>query len=438
MILYLDNYRGFSDTYISLYDVNFLVGENSTGKTSVLNIIKILSSPSFMHSQEFEIEGENFGHFRDLISVNSSNKKAFSIGLIHEITPPEKNDSSYIAGFLFTFNEKEGMPWLVRAKYNISETEYAIESRKESIAYKYENIDRFSDENEFSKVIFSKWVNSNFKNDEDYDRIEIPQGILDRSIPLITLFNIFGANFSDEKDKKRSLSRYLHGRFFHIDMKWLAPIRSKPRRTYDGYAIKYSPEGDHTPYVIRKILDNSSESIAFLKSIKKIGTNSGLFESISIKKYGSSLASPFELEVILNKKALNISNVGYGVSQSLPVFVDLLTSNKGTWFALQQPEVHLHPRAQAVIGDFFFDLAVKQNKKFIIETHSDYTIDRFRVNLRKKLKNKPVSQILFFERKSDINSVTPLKISDNGKLPSKQPRSYRDFFIRESVKILDL
>ena len=45
MRLFLDNYKGFVDTIISIKDVNFLVGENSSGKTSVLKLLEVISSP---------------------------------------------------------------------------------------------------------------------------------------------------------------------------------------------------------------------------------------------------------------------------------------------------------------------------------------------------------------------------------------------------------
>ena len=131
--------------------------------------------------------------------------------------------------------------------------------------------------------------------------------------------------------------------------------------------------------------------------------------------------------------------VGYGVSQSLPVIVELFMRSSGQWFAIQQPEVHLHPKAQAALGDLFFRSAVSDNKKFLIETHSDYTIDRFRINYRKKNKKVlPKSQIIFFERDKDVNKAYRIQIDEKGELPVDQPAGYRKFFIKEEMKILDL
>ncbi len=51
--LYIDNFRGFDDTYIPLKEVNFFVGENSTGKTSILSLINLLYDYSFWLRPDF-------------------------------------------------------------------------------------------------------------------------------------------------------------------------------------------------------------------------------------------------------------------------------------------------------------------------------------------------------------------------------------------------
>ncbi len=52
-VLFVDNFRGFTDAYIPITDVNFLVGENSAGKTSILGLIRLFSKPDFMMGRDF-------------------------------------------------------------------------------------------------------------------------------------------------------------------------------------------------------------------------------------------------------------------------------------------------------------------------------------------------------------------------------------------------
>lgn len=63
MELYIDNYKGFSDTLITFDDVNFFVGENSTGKTAVLNLLEVISQPNFWVVPDFNSDDIELGYF---------------------------------------------------------------------------------------------------------------------------------------------------------------------------------------------------------------------------------------------------------------------------------------------------------------------------------------------------------------------------------------
>ena len=214
----------------------------------------------------------------------------------------------------------------------------------------------------------------------------------------------------------------------------LAPIRTKPKRTYDAPQTEFSPEGEHTPYIIKKRLTSKTLAANFQKFLEQAGQSSGLFKSISVKPYGRGPQAPFEMKIVLGNTSLGLENVGYGVSQALPVLVEMFVRPKRTAFTIQQPEVHLHPKAQATFGDLIAELARSDEKKFFVETHSDFTIDRFRLNVRR---NGPISsQLLFFERDESGNHVRPIPIVENGDLSSEQPDAYRSFFYNESLALL--
>jgi len=233
---------------------------------------------------------------------------------------------------------------------------------------------------------------------------------------------------------------------FNFNFSWIAPIRSKPKSIYDSYKIVFSPEGDHTPYLIKKILEQKSKKKGnkrgkkenFIKFINQFGKESGLFDTIKIREYGKSSATPFAINIVTGGKQLKLNRVGYGVSQALPVIVELFIRGEETWFAVQQPEVHLHPKAQVSLGDLIFNLAVEEKKHFFVETHSDYMIDRFRLNYKKDGKAMVNSQILFFEKNGMGNNVSSIEIMDNGEYSENQPDSFREFFIKEELSLLGL
>jgi len=272
--------------------------------------------------------------------------------------------------------------------------------------------------------------------DDSWAEMDLPLGYSGRA-PLVYLMAL--ASSGGKLSKEASFTIPVTA----PSLVWIAPMRSAPKRTYDAIQTQFSPEGAHVPYVIRRMLSSKDEAIKFKEFTARIGEASGLFQRIEINRFGDSDLSPFEVNAYLDDTALGIGWLGYGVSQSLPIFVELLDKPYGSWFAIQQSEVHLHlhPRAQACLGDVFFEMADRDHKKFLIETHSDFTIDRFRLNYRNRgsargNKKLPKSQILFFERKHKHNIVTPIPIGPKGELPADQPESYRDFFIKEDMRVL--
>ena len=66
---------------------------------------------------------------------------------------------------------------------------------------------------------------------------------------------------------------------------------------------------------------------------------------------------------------------------------------------IQQPEVHLHPRAQAELASLFIDSIADRKQKFIIETHSDYMIKRARIEIRKGKISKDDVSLIYMEPK---------------------------------------
>ena len=436
--LYIDNFRGFKDTYIPLSDVNFLVGENSTGKTSILYLLKLLESPEFWFVQSFNTEIVNLGLFGDIASVQTKGKKIFKIGIIVPSKGNGKKLTENFSAILMTFEKKDNNPLIYQYNYIGSLGKAEIIFKGNQILYKYVTIDSLSQSQEAVLRVFKEWTGEEQQDIKEYKSLhkETP---FKRQAVLLFIDRLLQQMHGESIDQKDEHIFSVGIPEFDARIVLLAPIRSKPKRTYDEYKIYFNPEGEHTPYLIRKLLKQRKASKDFRHFIEIFGKESGLFESIEIKGYGNNVASPFELRVTLNNLPRTLINVGYGVSQALPVIVEMFVQPKNTKFAIQQPEVHLHPRAQAALGDVIFKLAVEENKQFYIETHSDYTIDRFRLNYRNKKEAVNIkSQILFFWRDSEGNHVVPIKIQENGEYPEDQPKEFREFFIHEEMRLLGL
>ena len=216
-----------------------------------------------------------------------------------------------------------------------------------------------------------------------------------------------------------------------------APIRTSPKRTYDPLKEIPDPEGSHVPMILAKSFTSDPKKSEQLRSaIDAFGQASGLFTDIDIRRIGRKEGDPFQLQVKIAGSGINLVDVGYGVSQVLPIIVDAIREPPGSTFLLQQPEVHLHPRAQAELGSFLAALAKQQQKRFIVETHSDYLVDRIRMDIRdgKHLKPGDVA-ILYFERIGGAAQVHTMEIDDFGNLVDV-PAGYRQFFLEEERRLL--
>lgn len=434
--LFIDNFRGFANTSIPITDVNFLVGENSTGKTSVMGLLKVFSGPRFLMQQQQELGDEHvsFGHFSDMVSAHSEDRTYFSVGLVWETTEKEAT----AAGWLCTFQEDQGLPRISRFTLYRGLESMSLRFAGNNLFFKTDTHASQLTAQEVIAQLLPEWVRTHRDNSPGYEKLDVA-GFPGRLPILIALALAGNGKLTEGKRRKNlDIALQLQEIGFASGIAWVAPIRTKPRRTYDELTTDFSPEGAHTPYLIRKTLRSRKEAEKFRAFIQRVGQSSGLFEDVQIKNFGKDVTAPFELDIVLDGRALNLSTVGYGVSQSLPVFVELIARAPGTWFAIQQPEVHLHPRAQAALGDVFFEMATAEHKRFLVETHSDFMIDRFRMKYGDKKGAKPSSQILFFERKQKHNVVTPVLINSSGELPAEQPKAYRDFFIREELRLLGI
>ena len=98
----------------------------------------------------------------------------------------------------------------------------------------------------------------------------------------------------------------------------------------------------------------------------------------------------------------------------------------------------MHPKAQAALGSFLATLAGAHGKQFIVETHSDYLIDRVRMDVRdgRSIRPRDVS-LLFFERQGPHVVIHPMRIDADGNLLDA-PDTYRGFFLAEERRFLGI
>lgn len=428
--IYMDNFRGFTDTIIPLRQVNFLVGENSTGKSSLLGLLELLAEPPFWFTQDFNHQTYEFGGFSDIVSAAAAERHEFRIGICNDGSGGKNNGESFC--FLMNFREEEGIPIISRFSQVFKDLVGTIVVRSKRLYYRIDKLQDVCTEPGDPCCLLRSVGTHSRQMSSGFSKVPKVFGLGRRS--LLAAFPTVLKLLSKGETVKRLTQLEIPD--FLTNFIVLAPIRTKPKRTYDGYGKPFSPEGEHTPYILRKQLASKSKAQAFRSALEKFGKESGLFKRVGVKQFGKESSAPFELTVTLGEQPLKINTVGYGVSQTLPVVVELISRRSGSCFSIQQPEIHLHPKAQAALGDLLFAVAFSENKTLFIETHSDYLIDRFRLNYRQK--KGPDAQVLFFERGDGENRVHIMPIGEDGEYPEEQPSSFRTFFLNEQRRILGI
>ncbi|MGD8719909.1 MAG: AAA family ATPase [Candidatus Zixiibacteriota bacterium] len=446
--LLIENVRCFARReIIEIKPITLLVGKNSTGKTTLLATLAALSAGKpLLFRPDFNVGPFNLGSFDNIVTNfdgKGGKKNYINLGVLGVY---EETEFIYLAEY--KKHKRELGPILNKA---------ILKAKIMRMAIRRNSADKFTVEFHFSKDgtnIYDKLAWNNIANPEKRKlkrfshTFDVPIETFNMMTPDALLYPIITGSLEDIKREKSEKEIQTINKIkdnlpvfgFPFEFPQLAsgtlnvaPIRSKPERTYETYKKKVTSEGTHIPFLIEA--DSRTKKTLLINALNEFGKTSGLYTLLDVKQLGSPKGNRFELMVSINGPGRNIVDVGYGVSQVLPVIVEALQCPDGAIMTLQQPEVHLHPEAQAAIGTLLAVIAGDRDKAFVIETHSDFIVDRIRIEISKgNIKPDDVS-VLFLDLKDDSAAVNRLRLNEKGTFV-RQPASYRDFFLREAHDLL--
>ena len=132
-----------------------------------------------------------------------------------------------------------------------------------------------------------------------------------------------------------------------------------------------------------------------------------------------------------NKVDVALSDVGFGISQILPFIVQSLASERRV-ITIEQPEVHLHPRLQADVGDLVA-AAIREPRfhRFLIETHSEHLVLRMQRLVRENVLNPNEVSILYVSRGPEGAQAKRLRLDEQGEFIDDWPGGFFPERIRE-------
>lgn len=184
--------------------------------------------------------------------------------------------------------------------------------------------------------------------------------------------------------------------FFSSRVYYLGPLRDEPKALYP-FATSVSPfdiglKGEHTAALLEIHRDrtinylpsgcfvdpeirNEPEECDLLTAVVDWLQYMDVAVGVRTEDKGKL---GYELKIVQSSEvAHDLTHVGVGVSQVLPIIVMSLLAPAGSVLIFEQPELHLHPKVQTLLADFFLSIAFL-NKQCILETHSEYLINRLR------------------------------------------------------------
>ncbi|QQU04753.1 AAA family ATPase [Myroides odoratus] len=245
---------------------------------------------------------------------------------------------------------------------------------------------------------------------------------------------------SDKYIKVRTLPLHLPEvnyieNYFKRNLKYLGPLRDEPKAIYplEGYTdstdvgfkgentaavleihknayVNYIPSSEFEKKTENKLSKKDTLQNAVLDWLVYLGVASN-YKTSDKGKLGHELTVATDS----SNNFQDLTHVGVGVSQVLPILVLSLLANSDSTLIFEQPELHLHPKVQTRLADFFISLNIL-NKQCIVETHSEYLINRLRylVAISEGESLSKNSILYFVEKENAISTYKEIRINKYG------------------------
>ncbi|GIW83134.1 MAG: hypothetical protein KatS3mg105_4941 [Gemmatales bacterium] len=213
----------------------------------------------------------------------------------------------------------------------------------------------------------------------------------------------------------------------------MGPFRRPPERWYIFTGSKPQDVG-YRGELLPDLLFRSPELV---KKTNKWLERLGIGYAIAVRPVGSRASDLFEVRLTDLRRSKDVdvalSDVGFGISQLLPFVVQCLATERQI-ISIEQPEVHIHPRLQADLGDLLVEAIRKPHyQRFIVETHSEHLVLRLQRLIReRKLQPEDVS-VIYVSRGVSGAQAQRLAIDESGDFMDDWPGGFFPERLRELV-----
>lgn len=216
-------------------------------------------------------------------------------------------------------------------------------------------------------------------------------------------------------------------------MFYLGPLREFPRRFYvtSGQAPQdVGTRGERAVDVLWFSHRSETKALRGIEdAVRRWMNEFGIALDVRLKRLGRGNY----YRVVITDPATgfepNLADIGFGASQTLPIIIESFYVPAGSVILIEQPEIHLHPKAQSTLGDLFIEAARDGNRAFIIETHSEHILARVRRRIAEGKIEKEKVAIYYFEPTSEGTHIQEVTVNENGQY-ERFPEGFfeEDFF----------
>jgi len=425
----LANFKCFKEkTFFPLGQLTLLTGINGCGKSTFLQSL-LLMRQSIEHNDsasQVVLNGScvNLGSFKDIknssISRNELIKFIYSYKDKHILYPNQENNLKLHGYAEYNFEENFEDDMVAQISNITFSSKVTIHIDKKESAYEFEAV--------YKKIEDGNILNINrFDfNEVTRDKIAVVPSERKGSCGLLNLLPLTNVrpDFNNLKEYSLSLDVFsLHKSLYFYKTHYISADRLGPQEKYSksplGKFANVGAKGEFTVNLLYKKRDDLvNDNLCLGQDAKTLATQteewlSEIFKGakVEIPSSGSNT-----LELLLNtnnsKDRFIPANVGFGYHCVLPIVVSGLIAKEGEVLIVENPEAHLHPRAQSQLAQFLARVSSCGVQVFI-ESHSDHILNALRIAVIDKIVTPEDLSILYFQRDPE-QPVVQIPVQPNG------------------------
>jgi predicted ATPase len=396
----IGNFKGIAESVtISIKPITIFIGENSSGKSTVLHALAALGQTASLPNDQRAL-------------ILDDEKAAVHLGRFIEIIHSRKYTDAIELGV------NVGVTRVRRARRdpdNRRESGEVVEADVEG-RYEFKSTKRTQDISIKSGIVTVGDESYKIKRGKVFFSVENTRtgslGRFSRGPGFVLRDRISSKNFADFhafNSAQRVIADAL------VKTYYLGPFRQSPRRSYPTRGASPNQVGAEGESTI-PLLANEAVQSKSRPNINQIGrwlAMMNLGSKVDISRVATS--DLFDVSVRLpDGSDFPISDLGYGLSQVLPVLTQLSFAPQGATLLFEQPELHLHPLAQRPLASVFIDAIHKRNIHIIAETHSSHLFGQFQREVRDQ-KLQPNEIALYrVSRSNGKTHIEPIFVDGNG------------------------